>query len=407
MEENTNTDITAHNSRNDQNNNILSDQKLLQHSGNPYSQNTSNMYMSHQIPFQNNFSSWNSAPQNNKGSRNPIIFGCLFVFIVIILIGILCFTCMFITSLLGTVSTQNTGLVQSTLYSDVQIKEIPYKTSNETNNKIVIINIVGPIDYVGPTGEAFASGSVNDKIILAQIEQAKIDPNVKGVIFRFDSPGGVANVARPVCDAIKELNKEKLTYAYIDGTGASLAYWLPNCTSKIYASPGSLVGSIGVIATFVDFSKALDNLGIKVVEITNTVGIHKAQSDILDPNSEEYRKYRSVLDELYEEFLSAVYEGRKNNEKVKTKDYIKRYADGSIFPTKEALEIGLIDDMAPSVDAVAAKLAERKQIGAYSIVYYDIQGNPWAVFFSQLQTILPFLMGNKNVPSSRVIILLM
>lgn len=400
MENNSNGMNT--NNRNNEQNNIIASQSSSQSAYTQYYPD-----LNRQTPFPNNFSSWNNM-QNNKISKNPFIFGCLFVFIVIILIGILCFGCMFMTSLLGAAGSQNTGVVQSSLYSDIQIKEIPYQSTKVGNNKIAVINVVGAIEYVGPTGDAFTTGTVNDKIILAQIEQAKTDQNVKGVIFRFDSPGGVANVAKPVCDSMKELSKSKLTYSFIDGMGASLAYWLPNCSEKIFASPASIIGNIGVRYSLVDFSQALENLGIRVVDITNTEGVHKTQSGALEPGSEEYKKYQKILDEAYEEFLNAVYEGRKNNPKVTSKEYVRKYADGSIFSTKEALEIGFIDEVAYSVDDVAQKLASSKQINNYSIIYYDVIGNPWSVFFSQIQGLLPFLNGSRTaVPSSREVVILM
>ncbi len=404
MENNTNGTNPYMNSDNNLQNNISSSAPSSQ-SNSAYTHYYSNL---NQPPsFPNSFSGLSNM-QNNKSSKNPFIFGCLFVFIVVILIGILCFGCFFMTSLLGSVSTQNAGVIQSSIYSDIQIQEVPYKSNQQTSNKIVVINIVGAIDYVGPTGDAFSTGTVNDKIILAQIEQAKNDQNVKGVIFRFDSPGGVANVAKPVCDAMKELSKSKLTYSFINGMGASLAYWLPNCSQKIFASPASIIGNIGVRYSVTDFSQALENLGIRVVDITNTEGVHKTQSGALESGSDEYKKYQKILDEAYQEFLNAVYEGRKNNPKVTSKDYVRKYADGSIFSTKEALEIGFIDEIAYSVDDVAQKLASSKQINNYSIIYYDVIGNPWSIFFSQIQSLLPFLNGSRTaVPSSREVVILM
>lgn len=176
--------------------------------------------------------------------------------------------------------------------------------------------------------------------VLSDIEKAKKDENIKGVLFVVDSPGGAVSPSVEVAYAIKELKELKPVVTYASGTIASGSYYASIWSDKIIANPGSIVGSIGVIMQGFEASELLDKLGLK----TQTVKAGKYKESGTPTRkwtAYEEEQLKSVIDDTYNMFISDVASARK----LKVENHTS-FADARIFTSKQAKEVGLIDEVA-------------------------------------------------------------
>lgn len=203
------------------------------------------------------------------------------------------------------------------------------------------IELVGPIIDVSKT--------------LENIEKAKTDTNIKGVLLVVDSPGGAVAPSVEVAYAIKELKQIKPVVVYASGVIASGSYYASIWADKIIANPGSMVGSIGVIMQGVNTKELMDKIGIQ----TQTVkaGKYKESGTPTRKWTEfEEKQLQSVIDDTYNMFITDVATARN----LDIKNYTS-FADAKIFTSKQAKDVGLVDEVANI--AVAQKtLAELSKV---------------------------------------------
>jgi signal peptide peptidase SppA len=112
------------------------------------------------------------------------------------------------------------------------------------------------------TGFEKGAGAVDTLDVIADINEAVSNPDVKAIVFDIDSPGGMVSGTPELADAIR--NAGKPTMAYGSGDIASAAYWIAAAADEVWASPSSVVGSIGVYMPFIDASKRYADAGYKV-----------------------------------------------------------------------------------------------------------------------------------------------
>ncbi len=178
------------------------------------------------------------------------------------------------------------------------------------------------------------------------LNQVRKDDSVKAVVIKVDSPGGAVGASQEIYRAIEKLRDEKPVIVSMGNVAASGGYYVSAAATEIFANPGTITGSIGVIIQHVDFSKVLDKLGIKVNNIKS--GKNK---DILYPNkplTPEQKKLleKTVLD-VYDQFLDAIVKYRPI-----AKEALKKYADGRVFSGKQAKKLNLVDKIGNIEDAI-------------------------------------------------------
>ena len=181
--------------------------------------------------------------------------------------------------------------------------------------------------------------------ILEEIDEAKKDDDIKGVLFNVNSPGGAVPPSIEISYAIKELRKKKPVIAYASGVMASGSYYASIYANRIIANPGSIVGSIGVIMEAPNLHALMEKVGVGTQVVKQ--GEYK---EVGTPTREWTPKERVELERLtkdtYELFISDVAKARGldvNNSKA--------YADAHIFSSKRAKEVGLIDEVATKSSA--------------------------------------------------------
>jgi protease IV len=175
---------------------------------------------------------------------------------------------------------------------------------------------------------------------LEDIEKAKLDKNIKGVLFLVNSPGGAVAPSVELAYAIKELKQIKPVVVYASGVIASGSYYASIWANKIIANPGSMVGSIGVIMQGVNAEELMSKIGVS----TQTVKAGKFKESGTPTRKwfdYEEKQLQSVIDDTYNMFISDVAEARK----LDVKNYTQ-FADAKIFTSKQAKEVGLVDEVA-------------------------------------------------------------
>jgi len=189
---------------------------------------------------------------------------------------------------------------------------------------------------------------LSPKQIVPQLKKFADDDSVKAIIIHVNSPGGGVAASEEIYREVKRIRdeKKKRVVASIETVGASGAYYVASATDKIYADKGSIVGSIGVIAQWVNYGELLK--WAKLKDITMKAGEFK---DTGNPAREmtpaEQAYFQSLIDQMHTQFIQAVAEGRKAKEAD-----IRSIANGKVWTGEQAYSMKLVDQIADFEDAV-------------------------------------------------------
>ena len=190
---------------------------------------------------------------------------------------------------------------------------------------------------------------------LETIREFEEDTGIKAVIVRLDSPGGRVGPSQEIYEALLRLKQVKPVIASMASIGASGAYYIACAADTIYALPGTMTGSIGVILEFVDVTEGLEKLGVSAHSITG--GTLKDAGTPFRHMSEKERSYFEALaKDVHEQFMEAVSLSRNLPE-----DKVIEYADGRVYTGRQALAIGLIDKLG-GLDQAIEEAKERAGI---------------------------------------------
>jgi len=185
-----------------------------------------------------------------------------------------------------------------------------------------------------------------------QLRALKKDKRVKAVVLRVDSPGGVVGPSQEISAQVKELAKVKKVVVSMGSVAASGGYYISAPATEIFANPGTITGSIGVLMKFSNLEGLMGKIGMKAFTIKT--GKFK---DVGNPGRtmkpEERAMLQGVIDSTHRQFVRAVAEGRKLP--VAT---VAAIADGRIFSGEQALAHKLVDKLGTQQDAIdeAARL---------------------------------------------------
>jgi len=189
---------------------------------------------------------------------------------------------------------------------------------------------------------------IDPKTVVPQIKKFSDDDSIKAIILHVDSPGGGVAASEEIYREVKRVrdDKKKRIVASIETVGASGAYYVSSATNKIYADNGSIVGSIGVIAEWLNYGDLLRWAKMKPEVLK--VGEFKDTGDPTREMTPAERAYmQSLIDNMYGQFVQAVADGRHAR-----KEDIKAIADGRVWTGQEALGMHLIDQIADFQAAV-------------------------------------------------------
>ena len=181
---------------------------------------------------------------------------------------------------------------------------------------------------------------------IRQLHDLKKDKRVKAVVLRVDSPGGVVGPSQEICAAVKSLARVKKVVVSMGSIAASGGYYVSVPATLIYANPGTITGSIGVLMKFSNIEGLMDKVGMKAFTL-KTGKFKDVGSPVRTMTPEERGMLQGVIDSTHAQFVRAVAEGRKLPEAT-----VRSIADGRIFSGEQALAFKLIDRIGTLQDAV-------------------------------------------------------
>ncbi len=204
--------------------------------------------------------------------------------------------------------------------------------------RIALVRVEGPI--------------LDSKDVIDELKGHVKDPSIKAIVLRIDSPGGAVAPSQEIYEEIRKAVTKKKIVVSMGSVAASGGYYIAAPATRIVANPGTLTGSIGVIMEIPNVEGLMNKIGVKTEVIKS--GRHKDIASVFRGIKKEEREIlQGVLDNVHEQFIKAVAEGRK----MLIED-VKRIADGRVFTGEQALKAGLVDEIGNLEDAVkaAAKL---------------------------------------------------
>ncbi len=218
---------------------------------------------------------------------------------------------------------------------------------------------------------------VDARETLKSLKAFRKDPNIKAVLVRIDSPGGGIAPSQELFREIKRVAGEKPVVASLGAVAASGGYYVAAAAQRIFSSPGTITGSIGVVSYFPNLKELFEKIGFQSVIIKS--GPYK---DVGNPGREmtpqEKELIQATIDEAHRQFVADVAQGRGIPE-----EKILGIADGRILMGEMALKLGLIDELGNLEDAAmaAARMGQ-------------IEGEPELIYAKKPRlSLLDFLLG--------------
>jgi protease-4 len=223
-----------------------------------------------------------------------------------------------------------TGLVLSVLFAVRGRSDLGF------GGRIAILEVQGVI--------------TDDAELLEQIRAFRDDPSIKGYVVQINSPGGVVGSSQSLYEEVRRVRDEDdiPVIASIGDVGASGGYYVALAADSIYALPGSITGSIGVIMEFPDASQLLGKVGVKMDVVKSAE--HKDIGSPFRPITPGDREILTALiNDVFGQFREVVARERKL-----APDAVERLADGRILSGRQAQQQGLVDRLGNLNDAVGA-----------------------------------------------------
>lgn len=193
----------------------------------------------------------------------------------------------------------------------------------------------------------WADGVVITGEVARAVERLAADPTVRSIVMVVDSPGGHASGVQDLADVVRAAAAVKPVHAVVDGMAASAAYYAVSGATKITATAGSRLGSIGTYLVAVDGSRLAENMGVKVHVVRS--GEEKGIGTFGAPLTEQQLgTLQRMVDELTGDFVAAVAQGRRM-----PPEKVKGLATGRVWRASEAVAQGLADGVAPVATALS------------------------------------------------------
>ena len=249
---------------------------------------------------------------------------------------------------------------------DEKLKKVSINRVNSTKesydasikDRIAVVFAKGPILYGEGSESIIAQG-----IFVKTLEELSKDDWIKAVVLRVDSPGGSALTSELIWRTIEKLKKSKPVIVSMGNVAASGGYYIAAGANHIFADPLSITGSIGVFATLPNVKGFLDDIGIQAQSVEthpNALGYSPFQT----LNKSYEQQMISGIENIYDIFKERVIQGRELSPEA-----VENLAQGRVWSGKQALKLGLIDDLGDLQDAITLA-ANDLDIEDYNVIEY-------------------------------------
>lgn len=244
-------------------------------------------------------------------------------------------------------------------FSAISMYDYAVKTPADTGSSIAVVFANGAI----MDGEE-TPGNVGGDTTAAQIRDARLDPKVKAIVLRVNSPGGsvsASEVIREELAAAKAAGKPVVVS--MGGMAASGGYWISTPADYIIASPSTLTGSIGIFGVINTVENTLDSIGVHTDGVSTSPLADMAVTKALTPEVQQMMQL--TIENGYKRFITLVAQSRKS-----TPEAIDKIAQGHVWTGEDAKANGLVDSLGDFDDAVA-KAAELAKVKTWHVDYYQ------------------------------------
>ncbi|PSB04845.1 signal peptide peptidase SppA [filamentous cyanobacterium CCP2] len=244
-----------------------------------------------------------------------------------------------------------------------------------SNHQIAIVYAQGNIVSGTSSGQSIGGTSLVETLRTIRQEE-----DVKAVVLRVNSPGGGATASEQIAREVQLLAEEKPVIASMGNYAASGGYQISTYANQIFASPGTVTGSIGVYGLLPNFQDVANENGISWDSVTT--GEYADIGTISRPKTpEELAIVQRVVDQVYERFLTIVAESRNL-----PREQVAEIAQGRVWSGTEAQQIGLVDELGGLEDAIQAAASAADLGNDWQVEEYPKPASVWleTLFSSQL-----------------------
>lgn len=251
-----------------------------------------------------------------------------------------------------------------------------YEKAPKTHDKIAVIYAEGEITIDAPEGTpAFGQRSnVINTSTVKQLRKAAEDDDVKAIVLRVNSPGGVVTTSELICHEVQQIKGKKPIVVSMGNMAASGGYYISSHADMIVADAYTLTGSIGIFGMIPNLAGTMQKLGLKSDMVSTS---EMAEMAITQPLSEHQKALmQKYIEQGYDTFLTRVSTGRGM-----TKEAVDAVGQGRVWLGMRALEHGLVDKLGGLYTAIdeAARLAE---LSEFRVVHQAQKENIWSKLFS-------------------------
>ncbi|MGQ0792759.1 MAG: signal peptide peptidase SppA [Deltaproteobacteria bacterium] len=223
---------------------------------------------------------------------------------------------------------------------------------------VLFILVIGAgLNFLFPWGGGFVAGDsvavlridgviLDSGVYLESISSIARDDGIKALVIRIDSPGGAVGPSQEIYAEVKRLAEKIPVVASIGTVGASGGYYIACAAGKIFANPGAITGSIGVIAQFMSYRELLAWAKLDI-EVIKSGEFKDVGSPFREMTAAERSYVQGLIDNTHSQFKGVVSKARG----LKSEG-LDRVADGRIFTGEQAKEAGLVDELGTLGDAV-------------------------------------------------------
>ena len=246
------------------------------------------------------------------------------------------------------------------------------------HNRIAVVYAEGEI--VDGSGQ---DGQVGGESLSRELRRLRLDKHVKAIVLRVNSPGGSALASDLIQREVILARKEKPVVVSMGYLAASGGYWISTYGDRIFAEPNTITGSIGVFGLLPNVQKLANEHGItwdsvQTAKMVNPLTITRPKTVA------ELARIQAMVDDIYGQFLDKVADSRKLQ-----RDQVNEIAQGRVWSGRQALKLGLVDELGGLQDAIRFAARKAKIEGDFHV---DSPGEPR----SPLEKILKLIGGDKS-----------
>ena len=216
---------------------------------------------------------------------------------------------------------------------------------------VLAVGVLSGRSLVMPLGDKIGilevRGTIIDaQLIVDQVDNFRQNNAIKAVVLRIDSPGGGVAPSQEIHAELTRLAKEKPLIVSMGSVAASGGYYLAVAGEHLFANPGTITGSIGVIMSFPDYRELMGKVGVKT-EVVKSCQYKDIGSSSRELSQADRELLQGMIDNVQAQFVQGISDGRDIS-----LDRLRPYVDGRLLTGQQALAVGLIDELGTLSDAI-------------------------------------------------------